>query len=309
MASQPNNGLGNIISGQQLQAPPGPPSTEALAEENLRFLERPEVQAGLLQLGISLLSPGDLGSAFADAAGATGRYQQNERQRGIEDRQLEQQETQHKADIANRYASTAALRGQATESQTRARNIPVVNELRDREVTQGDRRLSQADAGLELERQRVENEQRRINLMEQQYALQAQSSGTGWGEIDKTIFTQAIDHYGKIIEAESNLAGLTGDGTAATGWDPMRFERLHNGLRSSNGLPPITPFAGGLTPSAQPMQGPQSTDPAASAYIIDAATIRQAKAEGASKERLKALLQRFRVTPEALEEIMKDDSR
>ena len=99
---------------RQTQAQQAPRTVGDTARENLNWLSRPDVRAGLLQFGVSMLSGANLGQGLGEGLGAAGRYHQNigkrEQQAGESERELQAHNLRMLEGMQRVRASEASVR-------------------------------------------------------------------------------------------------------------------------------------------------------------------------------------------------------
>ena len=122
----------------------------AVERENLGWLSRPDVRAGLLQLGVSLLSGANLGQGLGEGFAAAGRYNTT-----LRDRERQNTEDDREMELHNLKLLEAQQRVDASKASTR----------------QADRRLDLTERDLDL---RTEQDLYNRNLRERTQDLTAQ---------------------------------------------------------------------------------------------------------------------------------------
>ena len=281
--------LGQIISGQGLAAKPGPlPAGQNAVANNVHFLRRPDVRAGLLQLGVSLLTPGSsAGSAIGDAFGAAGRFHSQRRDRDIQDEQRQQVAARSEADIGRIEAETGAASARAEANRASAGYTGAQTDALSDQVSRRDAEGERKDVQISQQGRALSIEEDKLRLMRDQYRAQLLAPGTA-DELDDNMFEAAVKLYSAQVEAR----GIVGDSTDFS-FDPQEFNSTLNNLRQSMGRSAL------LIPGQQG-QGGQSTGPK---QVITAAHIKQLYGEGATVDQLLSLSSQFTLTPEALQEI------
>ena len=277
--------FGNALAGQQ------PEDQKEVAGRNFAFLQRPEVKAGLLQLGVSLLSPGSsFGSALGDALGAGARYNLINRQQGFEDVERAQQAETHEAGLAATQARTDATRAGIGQAD---RRLDIGQQTVDQEALRGTRAGDQRDRELGLREKALELDKPRIDAQRNWYNAQAlelaRKAGLQPDTItDELLFNAAVDVTEKLTEAKSLNEG-------SSQFSADQFGTTLNGLRRSVGKPPL-PIYG---------QQQQVSEPTGPRAVLSAKEIRALLSEGKSPTELLRLQQKFDLSPEAMQELLK----
>ena len=300
----PADQLGQIISGQALAAPPGPPPGSPSGQlpvaptgsadpvrTNLDFFRRPDVKAGLLQLGVSLLSPnGNIGTALGDAFGASGRYTTQQRQLGIDAEQREIQGRTAEADIGETQARTASRSADAAATTAG--------------IGQRNQELTIQKQGAELAKQKLGLDRERIGALKDYYRAQARYFNSKAGLTSGTLTDDALFDAGiKIYVTGQETQALLNEGTGK--FDPVAFGETINGIRQQVGRPPLP----ALQPGQENQLGGAPSQLGQQRQVVDADKIRQLKAEGVSREDLMRLQEKFDLTPEAIEELFRRPAR
>ena len=239
-----------------------------MAQQNLTFLERPEIRAGLLQLGISLLTPrggglaGSLGTALGEAGQAVGRYQQ---QSDIRSRRQRENILAQQVDAREQERLDEEI--QASQAST-----DLAGEQEARLTREGKARIRQGDRELDLSEERDETLRNYYN------GLVAGAGSKGTAAQEKAILESAISIYNAQTAAAGEAAAFVKgiDVGELTLFDQNKFTNIVNTLRRASGFGPVG--------------GKQTIDADAMQRMLDA---------GERPEDLLSLQEEFYVTPEA----------
>ena len=167
--------LGDVANGNQPTQPTTDAAVEKIANTNLGFLQNPQVRAGLLQLGVSLLTPGSsFGSAIGDAGGAARAYQQGQDQQTQQQRENERQE----AEFGLRQEESAASQ----------RNT---------------------DRAYDLQLQKLGLDKEQLSTLKQYQEAQIKQMGLKTDKTDEAIFDAAIKIYTTQLEGGALTGGDT----------------------------------------------------------------------------------------------------